>query len=164
MSKTPNLAKNALERNQNKNIFICLHHAPFKTGLRAMDFIGLDEKHSLELYKLFNSYKNIKHLFFGHYHSTLCGRWKDISFSSLKGINHQVKFDLNSNEILLEIRNPEYAVVLLNNEVLNIHYNDFTFDKNLIFHENKLSKQEIFPAWITLNYKPTALKVWYLLI
>ncbi|HEG7993239.1 TPA: phosphodiesterase [Campylobacter jejuni] len=127
--------KNALERNQNKNIFICLHHAPFKTGLRAMDFIGLDEKHSLELYKLFNSYKNIKHLFFGHYHSTLCGRWKDISFSSLKGINHQVKFDLNSNEILLEFRNPEYAVVLLNNEVLNIHYNDFTFDKNLIFHE-----------------------------
>nr|MCW1644177.1 hypothetical protein [Campylobacter jejuni] len=40
-------------------------HAPFKTGLRAMDFIGLDEKHSLELYKLFNSYKNIKHLFLG---------------------------------------------------------------------------------------------------
>ncbi|EGH7615666.1 phosphodiesterase, partial [Campylobacter jejuni] len=45
------------------------------------------------------------------------------------------KFNLNSNEILLEFRNPEYAVVLLNNEVLNIHYNDFTFDKNLIFHE-----------------------------
>ncbi|MDX2323624.1 metallophosphoesterase [Campylobacter hepaticus] len=98
--------KNALEKNLNKNVFICLHHAPFKTGLKAMDLIGLDEKHSLDIYKLFNSYKNVKHLFFGHYHSTLCGRWKDISFSTLKWINHQVKFDLNSHKVLLEFRRP----------------------------------------------------------
>lgn len=125
-----------LQRYANKNIYLCLHHAPFQTGLKAMDKIGLNQEDAQKLYLILNAYDNVKHLFFGHYHSTMCGRWGKFSFSSLKGINHQVKFDLeNENEVFIEFRNPEYALILIQNTLLNVHFKDFSHQKTHILEE-----------------------------
>lgn len=116
-----------LERYGGKNIYLCLHHAPFATGLRAMDKIGLRQEDAEDLYAILQPYDGVRHLFFGHYHSTMCGRWGKFSFSSLKGINHQVRLDFQSeDEVFIEFRNPEYSLILIENEVLNVHFRDFS--------------------------------------
>jgi len=37
----------------------------------------------------------IRHLFFGHVHRPIAGSWLGIPFSTLRGTNHQVCFDLS---------------------------------------------------------------------
>lgn len=122
-----------LRRYGDKNIYLCLHHAPFSTGLKAMDKIGLRREDAAHLYALLEPYDGVKHLFFGHYHSTMCGRWGRFSFSSLKGINHQVRLDLQSeNEVFIEFRNPEYSIILIENEMLNVHFRDFSHQSQVL--------------------------------
>jgi 3',5'-cyclic AMP phosphodiesterase CpdA len=38
--------------------------------------------------------RNIRHLFYGHVHRPVCGSWHGIPVSTMRGLNHQVPFDL----------------------------------------------------------------------
>lgn len=113
---------------QDKDIYLCMHHAPFNTGLKAMDKIRLNKEDSKSLYKIVSSHKNIKHLFLGHYHRPISGKWGEVSFSTLRGMNHQVKFDLYSNEVYGTFEEPQYSIVLIDEDEPNLivtHYHDF---------------------------------------
>ncbi len=135
--------RNKLETYKNHDVYIALHHAPFNTGLLAMDSMRLNQKDSINLYKTLQNHKHIRHIFFGHYHSTLAGKWGDFSFSSLKGISHQVKLDLIDKEnVWLDFKNPEYSVVLIDKQspeepaTICVHYEDFMFDRRLYIKES----------------------------
>lgn len=127
---------------RHKSLYICMHHAPFDTGIKAMDSIGLNKVDSMRLYEILQTHENIRHLFFGHYHSTMAGKWGHISFSSLKGISHQVKLDLHDeSNVWLDFKSPEYGVILLDNQgeleppTICVHYKDFMFDKHICVQE-----------------------------
>ena len=61
------------------------------------------------------------HLFFGHAHRPLCGNWLGISFSSLRGTNHQVGLNFSSEQIDYVDEPPEYAVVFADDDRIVIH-------------------------------------------
>ncbi|TLD97188.1 phosphodiesterase [Helicobacter jaachi] len=105
--------KEQLHKYHAHNVYICMHHAPFNTGIKSMDKIGLDPSHAKALYEILNEHKNIRHLFFGHYHSDITGKWGDISFSTLRGVSHQVLLDFECEEIRLDFKNAQYGVVFI---------------------------------------------------
>lgn len=106
----------------NYDVYICMHHAPFETGIKAMDTIGLDPICAKALHKILRSHKHIKHIFFGHYHTDISGKWGDISFSTLRGVNHQIMLDFTSARLGFDFKYPHYGVVLLADELIRIHY------------------------------------------
>jgi Icc protein len=48
----------------------------------------------------------IRHVFFGHVHRPISGSWLGIPFSTLRGTNHQVCFDLSPQAVHLTNHEP----------------------------------------------------------
>ena len=68
----------------------------------------------------------IRHLFFGHVHRPISGSWMGIPFSTLRGTNHQVWFDLSPDgPHLASHEPPAYAVVLIGEETVVVHTHDY---------------------------------------
>ncbi|WP_282609330.1 phosphodiesterase [Pelagibius sp. Alg239-R121] len=105
--------------------FLFMHHPPFKIGLAPLDKISLQEPEAFAA--VIAPYADrIRHLFFGHIHRPLSGSWKGIPVSSLRGMNHQCWFDLESEDILSgSFEPPAYAVVLIADDTVVIHTHDF---------------------------------------
>ena len=101
-----------------------MHHPPFDLHFPCIDRIGLKDKEGFHqvIQKHMNS---IRHLFFGHAHRPLSGNWQGISFSSLRGTNHQVKLDFNSQVITALDEPPEYSVVFMTEESVVVHSHSY---------------------------------------
>jgi 3',5'-cyclic AMP phosphodiesterase CpdA len=106
-------------------IYLFMHHPPFEVGVHMMDRIALSERAAFA--KLLRPHRaRIRHLFFGHVHRPICGSWMGIPFSSLRGTNHQVWFDLSPNAPHLSSHEPPaYAVVLIGNDAVVVHTHDY---------------------------------------
>jgi 3',5'-cyclic AMP phosphodiesterase CpdA len=118
------------------DVFLFMHHAPFKTGIKPMDKIGMDAQDVLALKALLQRYGRIKHLFFGHYHRPMHGSWSGIGFSTLRGMNHQVALDLKREDgYLFTHEPPAYAVVLIDDDNVVVHNHDF-MDPSQVFDPN----------------------------
>jgi 3',5'-cyclic AMP phosphodiesterase CpdA len=104
---------------------IFMHHPPFRVGLLAMDQIALaDSARFAAILEPFRA--RIRHLFFGHLHRPLSGSWRGIPFSTLRGTNHQVWFDLEPHaEHLTSHEPPAYGVVLIDEECVIVHAHDY---------------------------------------
>ena len=102
-----------------------MHHPPFAVGIAAMDDIAL--KQSAEFAELIAPYRpRIRHLFFGHVHRPISGSYGNIPFSTLRGTNHQVAFELDpKGEHLASHEPPAYGVVLVERETLVVHTHDY---------------------------------------
>lgn len=109
-------------------VYLFMHHPPFDLHLPCMDKIGLDKKE--EFAAVVKTHKNIRHIFFGHAHRPLSGHWNTISFSSMRGTNHQVKLDFKDSDIHAISENPEYAVVFIDDDQLLVHTHSFLSEKN----------------------------------
>jgi Icc protein len=112
---------------------VFMHHPPFPVGVHAMDEIAL--KQSAEFAEVIAPYRaRIRHLFFGHVHRPISGSYGRIPFSTLRGTNHQVWFELdpNADEHLASHEPPAYGVVLVDRETLVVHAHDF-LDASLRF-------------------------------
>jgi len=111
---------------------VFMHHPPFLVGVHAMDEISL--KQGAEFAEVIAPYRaRIRHLFFGHVHRPICGSYGKIPFSTLRGTNHQVWFELDPKaEHLASHEPPAYAVVLVDRETLVVHAHDF-LDTSLRF-------------------------------
>ncbi|GEA59127.1 phosphodiesterase [Vibrio comitans] len=121
--------KTQLEANAGQSVYLFMHHAPFDTGIPAMDAISLDKTHSLQLGELLDHYSNVKHIFFGHYHRPIAGQWRGIAFSTLRGMNHQVRLDLHDKHMIQgNFEEPQYCVVLLENDRTLVHYHDYMYE------------------------------------
>lgn len=109
-----------------------MHHPPFGVGVRAMDEIALKQRR--EFAEVIAPYRaRIRHLFFGHVHRPICGSYGTIPFSTLRGTNHQVWFELDPEaDHLASHEPPAYGVVLLDRDTLVVHSHDF-LDASLRF-------------------------------
>jgi 3',5'-cyclic-AMP phosphodiesterase len=98
-----------------------------------MDEISLAQ--SVEFAEVIAPYRSrIRHLFFGHVHRPIFGSYGKIPFSTLRGTNHQVWFELDAAaaEHLASHEPPAYGVVLIDGENLVVHSHDF-LDTSLRF-------------------------------
>ena len=103
-----------------------MHHPPFDLHFPCIDRIGLKDKDGFHQV-IKNHMHSIRHLFFGHAHRPLSGIWQGISFSSLRGTNHQVKLDFNSQVITALDEPPEYSVVFMTEESVVVHSHSYPF-------------------------------------
>ncbi|KEY57921.1 phosphodiesterase [Serratia sp. DD3] len=102
-----------------------MHHPPFAVGIPSMDNISL-----LDTVPFTSAIQphldRIRHIFFGHLHRPISGSWRGISFSTLRGTNHQVALDLRAQGKVPGSHEPaQYGVVLLSEEQITVHLHDF---------------------------------------
>lgn len=110
----------------NDPIVLFMHHPPFKTGITSMDRIMLQDAETF--YDVIAPHKaRIRHLFFGHVHRAIFGNWRGMSYSCMRGLNHQVALELNGAgaRIAANFEPPAYGVVLLSDDQITVHLHDF---------------------------------------
>ena len=108
-------------------ILLFMHHPPFPVGIAAMDAIMMRDAEAF--HDVIAPHKpRIRHLFFGHVHRAIFGNWRGISFSCMRGLNHQVALDLSPDRTAIEgdLASPAYGVVLLDDQMVTVHMHDFT--------------------------------------
>jgi 3',5'-cyclic-AMP phosphodiesterase len=106
-------------------LLIFMHHPPFEVGVHDMDRIALAERQAF-LDVLAPYLSRVRHLFFGHVHRPISGSWRGMPFSTLRGTNHQVWFDLSTDcAHLASHEPPAYSVVLASPATLVVHTHDF---------------------------------------
>lgn len=108
-------------------VYLFMHHPPFEVEIKAMDTIMM---HDFEAFHdvIVPQKARIRHLFFGHVHRAIWGTWRGISYSCMRGLNHQVALDLDAQaeRIRGNFEPPAYGVILLSDDQVTIHLNDFT--------------------------------------
>jgi Icc protein len=119
------LAAALAETPADRAIFLFMHHPPFEVGVHMMDRIALAERAAFSAV-IAPHRARIRHLFFGHVHRPISGSWVGIPFSTLRGTNHQVWFDLSPDcPHLTSHEPPAYAVVLIGEECVVVHTHDY---------------------------------------
>lgn len=107
-------------------VYLFMHHPPFAVGIAAMDQIMLQ---NAELFwEVVAPHRDrIRHLFFGHIHRAIFGNWRGISYSCMRGLNHQVALDLSggTGAIAGNFEPPAYGVVLISDDTVVVHLHDF---------------------------------------
>jgi 3',5'-cyclic AMP phosphodiesterase CpdA len=116
--------KEALADNPKKPTIVFMHHPPLTVGLKVMDMAFL--KDAEKLAQVLSAYQNVHYLFCGHLHRPICGTWQGIPFCILRSTNHQVAFDLITDNMLIGCHEPpQYAVVFIETADIIIHFHDF---------------------------------------
>ena len=110
-----------LQKHSNQPVYLFMHHPPFPLHLPSVDQIGFSPADQQAFADLVFQHSNIRHLFFGHAHRPLSGNWRGLSFSSLRGTNHQVKLDFANESISYADEPPEYSVVFLSEQHIVVH-------------------------------------------
>ena len=119
------LAETLAETPPGLPILLFMHHPPFSVGIHEMDRISLAQR--AEFAEVIWPYRSrVRHLFFGHVHRPIGGSWQGIPFSTLRGTNHQVWFDLEPDcPHLASHEPPAYGVVLIDDDMVVAHSHDF---------------------------------------
>ena len=119
-----------LRRLGDRPVYLFMHHPPFDIGIPCLDRIGLSNPESFA--RLTAGRANLRHLFFGHVHRPVCGSWRGIPFSTMRGLNHQVPFDLHTvSPVPKSHEPPAYAVVFLETDQVTVHFHDY-LDKSTL--------------------------------
>lgn len=107
-------------------VLLFMHHPPFKTGIAAMDAIMLQNAEAFHA-TIAPHKDRIRHLFFGHVHRAIFGTWRGVSYSCMRGLNHQVALDLSgaTQGIQGDLVDPAYGVVLLEDDMVTVHLHEF---------------------------------------
>ena len=123
------LIDNLKNNNENKKIYLFMHHNPLPLADKNSDGIGLQQRE--EFKNIIVKHKDlIKHIFFGHQHITASGNYLGINFSSTRSTwcplvsNFSSKYRLGTANT-----DPNYNVVLIKNDALIVHSEDFLKSK-----------------------------------
>lgn len=107
-----------------QQVLLFMHHPPFPIGIPCLDRISLHEPEALA--GVLARSRHLKHLFFGHVHRPVCGQWRGLSYSTMRGLNHQVPFDLHTvSPVPKSHEPPAYALCLLSPDSLVVHFHDY---------------------------------------
>lgn len=108
-------------------IVMFMHHPPCPVGIAAMDRIMLHEAEAFHDVIAPHTAR-IRHLFFGHVHRAIWGNWRGISYSCMRGLNHQVALNLDAPADCISgtFDPPAYGVVLLGDDQVTVHLHEFT--------------------------------------
>lgn len=107
-------------------VILFMHHPPFKVGIDAMDVIRMQDGEAF--HDTIAPHKaRIRHIFFGHVHRAIFGNWRGISYSCMRGLNHQVALELNTSQdaIMGDLVQPAYGVVLVDDDSVTVHLHEF---------------------------------------
>lgn len=124
-------AELARTRSEGKAAFIFMHHHPCPIGASASDMIGLLD--GAPLRALLTQYRDtIRHIFFGHCHSTLSGSVCGIPMSAPRSTNHPNAQDLSGRAAIgIGPLAPTYNAVLIDGESVVVHTVDFLAEPEL---------------------------------
>ena len=112
-------------------VYLFMHHPPFDVALPDLDAIGLLEAEKFSA--IVTAAANVRHLFFGHVHRPISGLWKGIAFSTLYGTNHQVRLDFQGRgRLAFTAEPPAYSVVLIEAELILVHFHHYDTDQTNI--------------------------------
>ena len=107
-----------------EDVYLCMHHAPFDTGIPALDNISLLDQERLA--DVITSQRNIRHLFFGHVHRPIAGSWRGIPFSTPYATAHQCALDLvEPTTLQFTHEGPAYGVVLVDADRVVVHHHAY---------------------------------------
>jgi 3',5'-cyclic AMP phosphodiesterase CpdA len=87
--------KSKLDEDPERPTLIAMHHPPFRTGLRAMDQMGLDDAGNLR--RLLKNYHNIEAVICGHIHRQIVHRFANTFAMTAPSTSHQIAFDIEDN-------------------------------------------------------------------
>ncbi|MCR9135667.1 MAG: phosphodiesterase [Alphaproteobacteria bacterium] len=107
-------------------VMLFMHHPPLKLGLKGMDEAALLDQDAL--FAVIEPHlARVRHLFFGHVHRPVFGNWRGMSYSCMRGLNHQVALDLDAPEtsVPASFEPPAYGVVLADRDQIVIHMHEF---------------------------------------
>jgi len=108
-----------------------MHHPPFDVNIPSLDDIGLLDKQPFAA--AVAGFANIRHLFFGHAHRPIAGSWRGIPFTTMRGTNHGVEFDLETRGHVPKNHEPAaYAVVWLEADRVLVHFHDYMEKTRLV--------------------------------
>jgi len=122
-----------------KPVLLFMHHPFFSIGIRCMDAISLRDTREFDA-AIAGYESRIRHVFFGHIHRPICGVYRGMSYSTIRGTNHQGSLDLHGDESVIvgSHEQPQYAVVLLSPDQVLIHTEDYLdCDNRFLLHEMK---------------------------
>lgn len=109
----------------NRPIMLFVHHPAFDLGIPTMDRIRLLDPAPF-MRALAGHEHRVRHLFFGHIHRPICGSWRGIPYSTIRGTNHQVTLSLDDTGLIAGSHEPpQYGVVLLREDIVTVHVHDF---------------------------------------
>jgi Icc protein len=108
-------------------VFLFMHHPPFPIGIPALDAIMLRDADAFHETVAPHAAR-VRHIFLGHVHRAVFGNWRGMSFSAMRGLNHQVALELDpaARTIPGSFEPPAYGVVLVDDARVIVHLHDFT--------------------------------------
>ena len=120
-----------LEEAGDRPVFLFMHHPPFAIRIPCLDAISLAEPERFA--KVIGARRNIRHLFYGHVHRPVCGSWRGIPVSTMRGLNHQVPFDLETvTPVPKSHEPPAYAIVFIDPDQVTVHFHDYLDRRTLV--------------------------------
>ncbi|MCG8593051.1 MAG: phosphodiesterase [Kiloniellales bacterium] len=114
-----------LEQGGAAPVFLFMHHPPFPIGIKLIDSLSL--KNADRLAALLDG-RNIRHMFLGHAHRPVAGSWRGIPFTILRSTVSQFALRLDSDQPLRCYESPFYAVVLIDEAEVIVHFHDYGYD------------------------------------
>lgn len=110
-----------------RSVLIFLHHPPMEIGVPALDRLRLLESEGLS--DLLQLRRAPTHLFCGHVHRNVSGRWSGHPFATLKSTNTQFAFDMQASRLIRCDEDPGYGVLLFDDERVIVNYVDISIDR-----------------------------------
>jgi 3',5'-cyclic-AMP phosphodiesterase len=108
-----------------EEVFLFLHHAPFRVGVPSMDRSRLHEG-AARLGELVRAHGRVRHLFHGHLHRPMSGSWLGVPCSTVPATAHQFLLDLWEPDAVYGTHEPPaYGVVLWNADTLVVHQESY---------------------------------------
>lgn len=103
--------------------YIFMHHPPFRLHMPVLDAVKLVDDDAF--HELAVRHGNVRHIFAGHVHRPVTGSWRGLTFSALRGTNHQSSFDFTDEQKMTTGEPPAYAVIFIDAEGVVVHFHDF---------------------------------------
>ena len=123
-AQRPQWLREQLDAAGDQPVYLFMHHPPFDIGIPCLDVMRLHDEAAVT--ELVVGRPNIRHLFFGHVHRPVCGSWRGIPYSTMRGLNHQVPLDLYTpSPVPKSLEPPAYAVVFLSPDQVTVHFHDY---------------------------------------
>ncbi|MDI5986580.1 phosphodiesterase [Halomonas sp. M4R5S39] len=116
-----------LKEASERPVLLFLHHPPMEIGVPALDKLRLLESDGLRA--LLQSRRAPTHLFCGHVHRNVSGRWSGHPFATLKSTNTQFAFDMRASRLTRGEESPGYGVLLFDDGRLIVNYVDTPIDR-----------------------------------
>jgi Icc protein len=121
-----------LQEAGDRPVYLFMHHPPFSIRIPCVDRIALGEPERFG--RIIDAHRGkVRHIFYGHVHRPVCGSWHGIPVSTMRGLNHQVPFDLATVAPVPKSHEPPaYAVVFIDPDQVTVHFHDYLDRRTLV--------------------------------